>query len=70
MRRDHLRPCGRYKLNPMRFLADESVDQPMIAALREAGALRAIQENSDRLSGHLVVVGVGQVRIRPLQLLE
>jgi predicted nuclease of predicted toxin-antitoxin system len=120
----------------MRFLADESIDQPIVAALRKAGydvsyiaelepglddaavlakanqegrllltadkdfgemvvrqqslgtgvillrlaglsnqykaalALRAIQENSDRLSGHLVVVRAERVRIRPLRLWE
>jgi hypothetical protein len=29
--------------------------------------LRAIQENSDRLAGHLLVIGAGQVRIRPIR---
>jgi predicted nuclease of predicted toxin-antitoxin system len=117
----------------MQFVADESVDQPIVQTLREAGydvlyvaelapglddaavldsanregrllltadkdfgkivvreqrlstgvillrlaglsnqrkamlTLRAIQENSDRLAGHLLVIGAGQVRIRPIQ---
>ena len=117
----------------MRFVADESVDLPIVQAIREAGydvtyvaelapgiddatvleeanregrllltadkdfgemvvrqqrlstgvillrlaglsnqhkavlTLRAIQENSDRLAGHLLVIGAGQVRIRPIR---
>ena len=117
----------------MQFVADESVDQPIVQTLREAGydvlyvaelapglddaavldsanregrllltadkdfgeivvreqrlstgvillrlaglsnqreamlTLRAIQENSDRLAGHLLVIGAGQVRIRPIR---
>jgi predicted nuclease of predicted toxin-antitoxin system len=117
----------------MRFVADESVDLPIVQALREAGydvtygaelapgiddatvleeanregrllltadkdfgemvvrqqrlstgvvlirlaglsnqhkatlTLRAIQENAERLIGHVAVVGVGRVRIRPIR---
>ena len=117
----------------MQFVADESVDQPIVQTLREAGydvlyvaelapglddaavldsanregrllltadkdfgeivvreqrlstgvillrlaglsnqrkamlTLRAIQENSDRLAGHLLVIGAGQARIRPIR---
>jgi len=117
----------------MQFVADESVDQPIVQTLREAGydvlyvaelapglddaavldsanregrllltadkdfgeivvreqrlstgvillrlaglsnqrkamlTLRAIQENAERLIGHIAVVGVGRVRVRPIR---
>ena len=34
---------------------------------KAALTLQAIQENADRLVGHITVVGVGRVRIRPIR---